>query len=62
MRSGPRPLNASRSGGRRTEAWPEDPKIKSGSPAIATTENSPQHVAMLALPPPLGDFGAWPSS
>ena len=53
MRSGPRPLKASRRVGTRREAGPESPRINAGSKATATTENRLQHVATPSLAPPL---------
>jgi len=49
MRSGPRPLRASPKIGKTTEARLSNPKLGTGSPGIATTENRPQHVAIAAL-------------
>jgi hypothetical protein len=61
MRSGPRPLRASPKTGKTTEARLSNPKLGTGSPGIATTENSPQQLAIGPLPSAAGG-GAVPSS
>ena len=62
MRSGPRPVRASPRTGKTTEARLSNPKLGTGSPGIATTENRPQHVAIAALPSLPEGCGAAPSS
>src|SRR5262249_7562263 len=62
MRSGPRPLRASPRAGRTTEARLSNPKLGTGSPAIATTEKRPQQLAIGPLPSSAAGGGAVPSS
>src|SRR5262249_48564992 len=45
MRSGPRPLRASARAGKTIEAGLYSPRLRPGSPAIATTENRLQQLA-----------------